>query len=84
MEMAFLGSVDEPDVVAGVDLQPFQDRRQIAGDAAALEEQRGHPPSEISAQEGGTYSDLSEMTGLRTLVTQLAGSVAAEAARSTE
>jgi len=46
-----------------------------------------HPyrdPSDFSAKEGGAYSELSEITGLRTFVTQLAGSVAAEAARSSE
>lgn len=37
-----------------------------------------------SAAEDGAYSELSEMAGLRTFVTQLAGSVAAEAARSAE
>jgi len=36
------------------------------------------------AAEDGTYSELSEMTGLRTFVTQLAGSVVAEAARCGE
>jgi len=35
-----------------------------------------------SAAEDGSYSELSNMTGLRTFVTELAGHVAAEAARS--
>lgn len=35
-----------------------------------------------SAAKDGEYSELSDMTGLRTFVTQLAGSAAAEAARS--
>jgi len=37
-----------------------------------------------AAAENSVYSELSEMTGLRTFVAQLAGSVAAEAARSAE
>jgi len=37
-----------------------------------------------TAAKDGEYSELSDMTGLRTFVTQLAGSVAAEAARSGE
>lgn len=35
-----------------------------------------------SASDDGAYSELSDMTGLRTFVTELAGHVAAEAARS--
>ena len=35
-----------------------------------------------TAFEGGAYSELSDMTGLRTFVTELGGHVAAEAARS--
>ena len=36
MELAFLGSVDEPDVVLGTYLQAVEDRRQIIRNAAAL------------------------------------------------
>jgi len=35
-----------------------------------------------SAVDSGKYSELSAMTGLRTFVTELAGHIAAEAARS--
>ena len=35
-----------------------------------------------SASADGAYAELSDMTGLRTFVTELAGHVAAEAARS--
>ena len=35
-----------------------------------------------SASADGNYSEMSDMTGLRTFVTELAGHVAAEAARS--
>jgi hypothetical protein len=35
-----------------------------------------------SASDDGSYLELSDMTGLRTFVTELAGHVAAEAARS--
>ena len=34
--MAFLGSVDEPDVIVRIDLQSFQDRREVIRNAAAL------------------------------------------------
>lgn len=37
--------------------------------------------SPCSAVKTGKYSELSKMTGLRTFVTELAGHVAAEAAR---
>lgn len=38
--------------------------------------------SRQSARPAGAYSELSEMTGLRTFVTSLAGHIAAEAART--
>lgn len=36
MELAFLGSVDEPEVIVRIDLQPVQDRGQGTGNAARL------------------------------------------------
>ena len=36
MELAFLGSVDEPDVIVRIDLQPIQDRWEVIRDAAAV------------------------------------------------
>ena len=36
MELAFLGSVDEPDEIVRIDLQPVQDRREAIRNAAAL------------------------------------------------
>jgi len=36
VKLAFLGSVDEPDVVLGTYLQAVEDRRQIIRDGAAL------------------------------------------------
>ena len=50
-------------------------------DYAAFDQMARH--SEVTASWlTGEYTELSEMTGLRTFVSELAGHVAAEAARS--
>ena len=36
MKLAFLGSVDEPDVIVRIDLQSFQNRREVIRNFAAF------------------------------------------------